>query len=207
MVASGRAGRWGGDVPGSRLAPGWRDLTGVVEHLPALRAGRVVRAGGQTTLAWQGVPYPLRGRLRHRFHRCDGRPSGAGSLAPALRQIRLDAPPRQNPAHPFRAAVGSGGRQRGGAGSSTGEVHSPGIHPLLGTFSEGELGSEAQDGFESSEPGVAEHRPLVSAPPAPAARRTTANSGSETTWSLRVLRHHRQQHGVVAVPYWGRPFF
>src|SRR5262249_8986973 len=34
--------------------------------------------------------------------------------------------------------------------------------------------------------------------------RTTANSGSETTWSLRVLRHYRQQHRAVAVPYCGR---
>ena len=66
------------------------------------------------------------------------------------------------------------------------------------------LGGEAQNGFESSESGVAEHRSMVSAPSPPAARRTTANPGSEVTWSLRVLRHHRQQQCAVDVPYCGR---
>jgi site-specific DNA recombinase len=36
-----------------------------VEHLPALRAGRVVRAGGPTPPQGALVPDPLRGRLRH----------------------------------------------------------------------------------------------------------------------------------------------
>src|ERR1022692_347827 len=204
MAASGRAGRWDGDVPGSRLAPGWGDFTYAVEHFPALCAGRLVRAGGHTTLAWQGLPHPVCGRLRHRLHRCGGRPAGAGGLAAATEQVRLDDPSRQNQARAVLATVATGDREWSGRGSSTGDVHLTGVHPLLGAFLEGDLGGEAQDGFESSESGAAEHRPLVSAQPAPAARRTTANAGSEVTRSFRVLRYHRQQPCVVDVPDCGR---
>src|SRR5262249_48537792 len=102
------------------------------------------------------------------------------------------------------AAVAWGDRERTRRGAPTGVVHLPGVHPLLGAFLEGELGGEAQDGFESPEPGVAEHRSVVSAQPAPAARRATANTGSEVTRSLRVLPHHRQQQCVVDVPNCGR---
>src|ERR1700677_2101080 len=204
MAPSGRDGGGNGDVPRRRVPSRWGDLSRVVEHLPALRAGRLVRAGGQAALAWQGVPHSLRGRLRYWVYPRGRCPPGAGRFAAAIQQVRLGDPSGQNPA-PLLSATAFGGLRAGhGVGQSAWDVHFIGFHPLLGAFLAGYLYGEAQDGFESVESGVAEHRPVGSAAPAPAARRTTANTGPEATRTLRVLRHHRQQSCVVAVPYWGR---
>jgi site-specific DNA recombinase len=53
--------------PGGGLLPGCGrgDLPPAGQRLPALRAGCLVRARGETTAAWPCVPHPLRGRLRH----------------------------------------------------------------------------------------------------------------------------------------------
>ena len=51
--------------PDARVAAGRGGQPDAFEHLPALRAGRLVRAGGPTPSQGAIVPDPLRGRLRH----------------------------------------------------------------------------------------------------------------------------------------------
>ena len=102
----------------------------------------------------------------------------------------------------------SGRLERQDAGGSDGDlirgVHFFGFHPLLGAFAARELGGDAQDGHRTIQSGVAEHRPVVTAPPARTDRGATAGIESQVTRSLRVLRSHRQYEDAGVVPLCSR---
>ena len=143
----------GGSLPDCRRG----GLTPVVERVPALRAGPLVRAGREATPASARLPRPLRGRFRDwvsRPRRCPARPGG---LAEALRQVRLECPPDQDEARAVLPAV----REGGGAGRARGrpswDVRPAGLHPLLGAVPAGLLGDQAQDGRGPLQPVSAEH--------------------------------------------------
>ena len=73
-----------------------RDLAAAGQRVPALCAGRVVRAGGSTTAGRSSVSDPVRGRLRDRLQQRVGRPAGHGGAAEAIRQVRSDPPPGED---------------------------------------------------------------------------------------------------------------
>src|ERR1700747_2741040 len=113
MAEGGRDGGWERELPRGRIAAGRSGLALVVERVPALRAGSLVRAGGEATPASARLPRPLRGRRRDwasRPRRCPARPGG---LAEALWQVRLERPPDQDEAPSVSAAPP---RARGGGG-------------------------------------------------------------------------------------------
>src|SRR5262249_51834324 len=61
MAEGGRAGGRERELPGGRSAAGRSGLTLVVERVPALRAGSMVRAGREATPATACFPHSLRG--------------------------------------------------------------------------------------------------------------------------------------------------
>src|SRR5207248_9546161 len=126
----------------SWLTPVWGDLSRAVEHLSALRAGRLVRAGGQTSFARPGLPHPVCGRLRDWFYPRRRRAPGAGGSAAAIRQVRLDDPSSQDPPRPFSAAVSDGVGKGHRVGHPAWDVYPVGLYALLGAFPAWVLGGE-----------------------------------------------------------------
>src|SRR5262249_19172742 len=61
MAEGGRDGGRERELPRGRSAAGRSGLTPVVERVPALRAGSLVRAGREATPASARFPHPLRG--------------------------------------------------------------------------------------------------------------------------------------------------
>src|SRR5262249_12922363 len=96
VAERGGLGGGDGDVPEYRLAAGRGDLPSLGQRLPALRAGRLVVPGGEAAPEGTCLPDPLRRRLRNRLRVRGGRAARAGSLAEAVRQVRLEPPPGQD---------------------------------------------------------------------------------------------------------------
>jgi site-specific DNA recombinase len=143
-----------------------RDFTPAVQRVPALRAGRLVRAGREATSPRAGLPRPLRGRLRDGPPRPTRRPTCAGRPAEAIRQVRPDRSPDQDEARAvLPAALPGQGAERTGSPSSW-DLRPAGIHPLLGPIPARLLGDQTEDRREPLQPGGAEHRPVVSGQPA-----------------------------------------
>ena len=74
-----KAGVHGGrerELPGRRQPARRSDFTPAGQRVPALRAGRVVRAGGATASPRPCLPDPLRGRLRDRVYARGQTPGG-----------------------------------------------------------------------------------------------------------------------------------
>ena len=73
----------------------------------------------------------------------EGCATGPGRAAEAIREVRPDPPSGEDPAGPVPgASPGAPTGPRDGAR----HVRLPGVHPLLGSDAQGELGGEAQDG-------------------------------------------------------------
>ena len=116
----------------------------------------------QPRLEGPRLPGPLRRRLRDRVYRRGRRAASDGRAAEAIRQVRPDDPPGQDPAGAVPQAA-----RRADAGPQTrrpGNVRLPGVHALLGALPEGELGSEAEDGGQPVHAGGQDDRPMVPAP-------------------------------------------
>ena len=156
------------ELPGGRKPARGRDFAPAGQRVPALRAGRVVSAGSATATAGPRPPDPLRGRLRDLVYARGRRAAGDGGAAQTLRQVRPDAAPRQDPADSLPPSAPQGGRRQGRRAGPPGNVRPLGFHPLLGPDAAGRVGGDAEDGLEATEPGGAEHRPMVPEPPAPA---------------------------------------
>jgi site-specific DNA recombinase len=69
-----------------------RDQSTFGQHLPALRAGRMVRDGGSPPPERTSLPDPLCGRLHHRGSPRRRRPANHGGSAQANEQVRADSP-------------------------------------------------------------------------------------------------------------------
>jgi site-specific DNA recombinase len=97
------------DSPEGGILPDCRrgDLTALGQRVPALRAGRVVREGGEAAPQGSCLPGALCGRLRHGLCLRGRRPPRAGRAAAAVRQVRSDDPPGQDPSGAVRAPGGS----------------------------------------------------------------------------------------------------
>jgi site-specific DNA recombinase len=71
---------------GGRKQDCWRGaLTVSSQRVPALCAGHLVRAGGETAVEGACVPHSLRGRLRHWFYQRGGRTASVGGIAETIR--------------------------------------------------------------------------------------------------------------------------
>ena len=98
------------------------------------------------------------------FTRRGRRPAGDGGAAEAIRQVRPDAPPRQDAAGSLsrRAAVGEP--------AEVGQADRPGTFDLLGfthywgRSRRGYWVVKQQDGVQAIQPSGAEHRPVVPEP-------------------------------------------
>ena len=86
----------------------WGDLTDAFQCVPALRAGSLVRARGETSSATPCLPRPLRGRFCGGIPRPARRPPCPGSVAETFWQIRTDDPSRQDAACCFPSTVSDG---------------------------------------------------------------------------------------------------
>ena len=87
-----------------RYASRRSDQSSPGQHLPALRAGRMVRAGGSPPPERRGVPDSLCGRLRDRGGPRRRRAADHGGLAQADEQVRLDGPPGEDTTDPVPPA-------------------------------------------------------------------------------------------------------
>ena len=140
------------------------------------------------------VSGPLCRRLRDRVYRRRGRAAGDGRAAEAIRQVRPDDPPGQDPA----GAVPQAARRAEAAGRGRpGHVRLSGVHPLLGAIPERELGSEAEDGGQPVHAGGQDDRPVVPAASPRSDCGATRGTVPEAPRSRGVLRDHGQQPGVV----------
>ena len=97
----------------------------------------------------------------------------------------MSQPVRPHPS-PREDSIGSvpppGSARRGArrrTSDPTGDVRVAGVHPLLGTISERELGGEAPDGPPPTDAGVTLDSPLVSEESAPTAQGATGHKGAE----------------------------
>ena len=164
---------------------------------------RVVRAGGATSPEGPCVCGPLRRRLRGRVYRRRGRAARDGRAAEAIRQVRPDDPPGQDPAGAVPQAARAS--ERPAAAERSGNVRLPGVHALLGAISEGELGSEAEDGGQPVHAGGQDDLPMVPAPPPRPDCRATRGTLPEASRARGVLRDHGQQPGVGPFSLRGAP--
>jgi site-specific DNA recombinase len=165
-----------------------RDLAAPGEPLPALRAGRVVRAGGPATPSRACVPDPLRRRLRDRFYRGGRRAAGDGRTAEAIREVRIDDSSGQDPVGAVlraRSAEKPAGHGRHGR---TGHVRLPGIHPFLGQNPGRGMGCQAENGSQSVCTGVAGNHAMVSHASSRTGGGAAAGAASKAFGALRVLR-------------------
>ncbi len=169
-----------------------RDQPAAGQRCPALGARRLVRPGGPTSPEGQGVPDPLRGRLRHRGGPGRRRAADHGGASRADEQVRLGGPPGQDAAGPVRAGRRGRARVEGVRTSDADDIRLPRLHPLLGSKSFRRMGGPTQDGEEPIAANAARVVGLVPGEPAPAGRGPTSQAVSETAGSLRVLWDYRQ---------------
>ena len=142
-----KAGVHGGRVrhaPRIRQPPGRGDLTHPGQRLSPRGPGHMVRADGQTPPEGAGVPDPLCRRRGPGLRDGGRRATGPGRAAEAIREVRPDPPSGEDPAGAVPAAPAGG--PTGPPRWAPRDVRLPGVHPLLGSDAQGELGGEAQDG-------------------------------------------------------------
>src|SRR6516165_8296125 len=157
MAEGGRDGGRERELPRRRNAPGWSGFTRAVERVPALRAGSLVRAGGEATSARACFPRPLRGRLRDWISRPTRCPTRHGGLAEAIRQVRSDSSPDQDEARAVLSAVFTDEGAARARSPSSWDLRPAGIHPLLGPILAWLLGDQTKDRREPLQSSSAEH--------------------------------------------------
>ena len=94
---------------------------------------------------------------------------------------------------PFRKPQGE---RKGPDGGRPGHVRLPGVHALLGAISEGELGSEAEDGGQPVHAGGQDDLPMVPVSSPRSDCGATRGTLPETPRARGVLRDHGQQPGA-----------
>src|SRR5262249_19277047 len=162
MAESGRDGGRERELPRGRNATGRCNLTLVVERVPALCVGSLVRAGCEATPVSACFPGPLCGRFRDwvsRPTRCSTR---HGGLAEALRQVRPGSSPDQDEARTVLSAVNQAQGSERAARQSSWDIRPPGIYPLLGKVPARVLGDQTEDRREPLQSSRAEHGLVVS---------------------------------------------
>src|SRR5262249_36778043 len=132
MAEGRRDGRRERELPRGRNAAGRSGFTLAVQRVPALRAGRVVRAGREATSPRAGLPRPLRGRLRDGLPRPERCPARAGRPAEAIRQVWPDRSPDQDEARAVLPTVLPDRGAEWTRSPSSWDLRPAGIHPLLG---------------------------------------------------------------------------
>ena len=115
--------------------------------------------------------------------------SSSDLLAATIRRVRLEAPSRQDPAHPLSASTVGTVRERPACPQ---KLRLPGIQQSLGSLSKGSLGGKAEDGPESFHQDDAPHLGMVSTESAPPDRRAARVPRSPASWARWLLRSHRQ---------------
>src|SRR5262249_48628056 len=122
-----------------------------------------------------------------------------GRAAEAVRQVRADDPPGQNAAGAVSASQPF--RPPGLRTANLARDFRPvGVHPLLGSVAEGELGGEAAYDAQSLPPGTRDDCPVVAASLPRAAGGATPDAESDALGPLCVLRDHGQRRSVVPLP-------
>src|SRR5262249_35321353 len=124
------------------------------QHLPALRAGRLVREGSTPPPEGRSLHDPLCGRLRDRGRPRRRRPANPGGLAQADEQVRPDGPPGEDPLGAVCPAPSRRLRNRGTGPTRTEDIRLPGIYPLLGTIAARRLGGKTEDGARPTQAGA-----------------------------------------------------
>src|SRR5262249_25374867 len=170
------------------------DLPSVGQRLPALRAGRLVVPGGEAAPEGTCLPDPLRRRLRNRLRVRGGRAARAGSLAEAVRQVRLEPPPGQDAAGVVPTGPASARPGGAGAAGAARDVRLPGLHPLLGEVEEGRADGQAAHGSQPNPPVRQGDSGMVSAEPAPTDRGAAPDTEPEAPGPLRLLRDNGELH-------------
>ncbi len=173
--------------------PGRRRFAPAGERVPALRAGRLVRAGREAAPSWPCLPDPVGGRLRPGVHSGSGRPQGAGGIADAVRHVRADRPPDQNPSGAVATAPGRDGSRCARVGQPSRDVRLPRLHPLLGAVADGNGGGAAPDGRAPVPWRDRDARRVVREQRPPADRGATRDPEPEPARARGVLRDHRER--------------
>src|SRR6516164_5646498 len=159
----------------------------------------MVRADGQAPPERAGAPDPLRGRCGPGLRGGERCATGPGRAPEAIREIRPDPPPGEDPVGAVPAA--SKGRPPGHpATGPPRDVRPAGVHPLLGPDAQGELGGEAEDGEGPPLPVTAIDRPVVRRAPPPPGCGAVGSPDGEAAWALCVLRDHRQYREPEQLP-------
>ena len=136
--------------PDAGTPQGGVDLAAAGEHLPARGAGRVVREGREAAAAGRAFMIRYADDVVLVFESEDGRAPGPGRAAEAIRQVRPDAPSRQDPACSTSAA---GQRDQERPAESRG-FDFLGFTHYWAKSRQRLLGGEAEDGGESLPPGA-----------------------------------------------------
>src|SRR5882672_9573207 len=192
VAERGRDGGRAPLVPRIWHATGRSDLAIASEHLPARGARRVVRARRAATALGPGRAAALRGRLCGHLRAGRRCASSDGRAAEAIRQVRIETPPREDPvgtvpkAGKLTELFGARERRRR-------DVRPAGLHALLGSVAQGELGGETENGVHAAEPRVETNPTLVSRQQTRAAGQPAPNPRSEGERALRLLRRHGER--------------
>ena len=101
---------------------------------------------------------------------------------------------------PFQRPPRRSARKGSAKGSPPQVIRPVGVHPLLESFPQGQLGGKAEDGQEPTHASATDGGSLVPDAPAPTDRGTTPDAAPEAQRALRVLRDHGQRLCVVHVP-------
>ena len=172
---------------GDRHRPGVGALAATRQRHAALRAGPLVRDGGEAAAAGQGNPDPLRRRLRHWFRArggCAACPGGAGQAACAL---RTDPASGQDPATALPASAG-GAEER----ERFGLLRLPRVHALLGALSARSMGDGVQDSAGEPTTGDPVRHRLVPSPSAPSGKGSARSAHETIARPLQLLRRERK---------------
>ncbi len=163
----------------------------------------MVRPGCVTTSQGPCVCSSLCRRLRDRVYPRGRCAACSGRVAEAIRQVRPDGPPGKDPADTVPTPAGGASPQGPIARGAAWNLRSAGFHPLLGSFPQGNLGGQTQNGSEPIYAGSHKDCPVVPSTPAPSDRRATPDTQPETTRAFRLLRNHGQQHCAGSLPAGG----
>src|ERR1017187_3213633 len=145
------------------------------------RPGRVTSSQGPCVCG------SLRRRLRDRVYprgRCAAR---LGRVAEAIRQVRPEGPPGKDSADTVPTPAIGAGPQGPTSGGAAWNLRPAGFRPLLGSFPQGELGGQTQNGSEPLYAGSHEDCPVVPNTPAPSDCRATPDTQPETTRAYCLL--------------------
>ena len=186
--------------PRRRHAPRRSDQPSLGQHLPALRAGRMVREGSSPPPERRSLRDPLCGRLRDRGSPRRRRPANHGGLTQADEQVRPDGPPGEDTPGAVSTAPSRRLRNRGTGPTRTEDIRLSGIYPLLGTIPARRMGGQTEDGEEPTQACVISAVGMVSKKSAPSDQGAAPEAHAKAARPLRVLRDHWQLLQPPGIP-------